>query len=264
MRHVRGGHPLDAASRWRTSGGRRTTSASIRESGLDSSETARRLPVDGGACTTRLDRRGRRPRPRVPCAIRSGRPPPTAAGGRDPVEDRKREARPGIEGSTSGHQSDASRRDGTLGRCTIPDRAGDSPGGPAPSRRRGHAWSPGSRHRDLLAIPDAALERRWTWLPSDIDEIDVRYGIYRIHESLESAIAAITYRPRRRASQRLGPAVPALQAMAVARWELHGALAPLSDADWDADPGADEWTVRQTSATSSAGQRSMAGPTPGS
>jgi hypothetical protein len=99
---------------------------------------------------------------------------------------------------------------------------------------------------DLLAIPDAALERRWTWLPSDIDEIDVRYGIYRIHESLESAIAAITYGRGDDASQRLGPAVPALQAMAVARWELHGALAPLSDADWDADPGADEWTVRQT------------------
>ena len=99
---------------------------------------------------------------------------------------------------------------------------------------------------DLLAIPDAALERRWTWLPSDIDEIDVRYGIYRIHESLESAIASITYGRGDGASQRLGPAVPALQAMVVARWELHGALAPLSDADWDADTGADEWTVRQT------------------
>ena len=34
--------PWNAASRWRTSGGRRTTSASIRVSGLDSSETARR------------------------------------------------------------------------------------------------------------------------------------------------------------------------------------------------------------------------------
>ena len=99
---------------------------------------------------------------------------------------------------------------------------------------------------DLLAIPDAALERRWTWLPSDFDEIDVRYGIYRIHESLESAIAAIGYGRGDGASQRPGPAIPALQAMAVARWELHGALAPLSDADWDADPGADQWTVRQT------------------
>ena len=34
--------------------------------------------------------------------------------------------------------------------------------------------------------------------------------------------------------------------MAVARWELHGALAGLSAADWDADPGGGEWTVRQT------------------
>ena len=101
---------------------------------------------------------------------------------------------------------------------------------------------------DLLAIPDTALERRWTWLPSDIDEIDVRYGIYRIHETLESAIAAITYGrgDGGGSGAPIGPAIPALQATAVARWELHGVLAGLSDADWDADPGGGEWTVRQT------------------
>jgi hypothetical protein len=102
---------------------------------------------------------------------------------------------------------------------------------------------------DLLAIPDDALERRWRWLPSDIDELDVRYGLYRVHERFESAIAAITTGRGGGgdgSDASVGPAIPALQAMAVARWELHGALAGLSAADWDADPGGGEWTVRQT------------------
>jgi hypothetical protein len=100
---------------------------------------------------------------------------------------------------------------------------------------------------DLLAIPDDELERRWRWLPSDIDELDVRYGLYRVHESLESAIAAIaTGRGDSGPGASIGPAIPFLDAMAVARWELHGALAGLSAADWDADPGGGEWTVRQT------------------
>jgi hypothetical protein len=100
---------------------------------------------------------------------------------------------------------------------------------------------------DLLGVADEALERRWRWLPSDIDELDVRYGMYRIHESLESAIASIAInRGDGRSGAPVGPAVPALQAMAVARWELHGALAGLTPADWDADPGRGEWTVRRT------------------
>ena len=103
---------------------------------------------------------------------------------------------------------------------------------------------------DLLAIPDEALERHWTWLPSDIDELDVRYGLYRVHERFESAIAAITTGRSDggagRAGGTIGPAIPPLRAMAAARWELHGALAALSPADWDADPGGGEWTVRQT------------------
>ena len=99
---------------------------------------------------------------------------------------------------------------------------------------------------DLLAVPDDVLERRWRWLPSDIDELDVRYGIYRVHERFESAIAAITVGRGGGEGAPVGPAIPALQAMAVARWELHGALAGLSAADWDADPGDGEWTVRQT------------------
>ena len=54
----------------------------------------------------------------------------------------------------------------------------------------------------------------------------------------------------------LGPAIPALCAMAAARWELHGALAGLYPADCDADPGGGEWTVRQTVAHIIASQHS--------
>jgi hypothetical protein len=100
----------------------------------------------------------------------------------------------------------------------------------------------------LLAIADEALEHRWRWLPSDIDDLDVRYGLYRVHESLESAIAAITTGRGGGGGGGVpvGPAIPPLEAAAVARWELHGVLAGLSAADWDADPGGGEWTVRQT------------------
>jgi hypothetical protein len=101
---------------------------------------------------------------------------------------------------------------------------------------------------DLLTIPDDALEHRWRWLPSDIDELDVRYGLYRVHESLESAIAAIVSGRGNGdgSGTPVGPAIPALEATAAARWELHGTLAGLSAAVWDAEPGGGEWTVRQT------------------
>ena len=100
---------------------------------------------------------------------------------------------------------------------------------------------------DLLTVPDDALERRWRWLPSDIDELDIRYGMYRIHESLETAITSIAVnRGDGRSGAPTGPAVPPLEAMAVARWELHGVLAGLLPTDWDVDPGRGEWTVRRT------------------
>ena len=105
-------------------------------------------------------------------------------------------------------------------------------------------------------MPDDALERRWQWLPSDIDELDVRYGLYRIHESLESAVAAIVTGRGVGGGAPVGPAIPALQATTIARWELHGTLAGMSGTDWDADPGAGEWTIRQTLGHVIASQRS--------
>jgi len=108
---------------------------------------------------------------------------------------------------------------------------------------------------DLLTVPDAALERPWRWRPTDRDDLDVRTGFYSIHECLEAAIGAIAV-GRAPAAEPFGPAVPALAAMATARWELRGVLAPVAEADWDADPGGDQWTIRQTVGHIVGGQRS--------
>ncbi len=100
---------------------------------------------------------------------------------------------------------------------------------------------------DLLAVPDEALEDAWRWRPSDVDDVELRYGVYRIHERLEAAIGAIEVgRVATGRGEPIGPAVPPLAAMAAARWELRGALSPLDPEAWDAEPGGGEWTVRRT------------------
>jgi hypothetical protein len=99
---------------------------------------------------------------------------------------------------------------------------------------------------DLLLVSDDALDRPWRWRPSDPHEIELRYGAYRILERLEEAAGAIDRGRADGAGARIGPAVPALAVATEARWDLHGVLRPLSDADWDTDPGGGEWTVRQT------------------
>ena len=93
--------PWNAASRWRTSGGRSTTSASIRVSGLDSSEIARRWrstaaratqpPRPNRSATTSPGARveldpgrdeGRRRRRRATARTPAARSPGSALGGR--------------------------------------------------------------------------------------------------------------------------------------------------------------------------------------
>ena len=92
---------------------------------------------------------------------------------------------------------------------------------------------------DLLAVGDDRLEAPWTW--PDHGELDRRSGLYRIIEDLDAVTAGIV------ASGVARPMDQAIVAPAtVARWELIGLLAPLTDADLDADPGGGEWTVRQT------------------
>jgi uncharacterized damage-inducible protein DinB len=92
----------------------------------------------------------------------------------------------------------------------------------------------------LAAIPDDKLTCQWMW---GDNAVDVRYGFYRVFETLESASSAVS---RVVAPQPSSEARDAVAAAAASRWALHGVLATLSDADLDADPGGGEWTIRQT------------------
>ena len=114
---------------------------------------------------------------------------------------------------------------------------------------------------DVVAVPDTALERPWRWHADDPDDLDVRYGLYRLHERLEDAAAEVA---RRRdsananagsAGSGLGAAVALLAASGTARWELYGALAGIPDEAWDADPGGGEWSIRRTVAHVISAQR---------
>jgi DinB family protein len=106
----------------------------------------------------------------------------------------------------------------------------------------------------LRDVPDTALERDWSWQGR---QLDVRYGFYRQFEELEDTrtrvsplLAAAT------ASQ--GPARPLVAATSATRWDLHGLLAGLEDAELDRNPGNNEWTLRQTLAHIVSGQRGYA------
>ncbi len=108
---------------------------------------------------------------------------------------------------------------------------------------------------ELRTISDDSLTRTWLWKGGSEEEI--RYGFYRIGEAFELAgiEAASALRgagsDRGRAADRLAPAT-------AARWDLHGLLIPLADSTWDADPGGDEWTIRQTMGHVIGGQRGYA------
>ena len=96
--------------------------------------------------------------------------------------------------------------------------------------------------RDLLAVPDAALDRAWPWRDS---EADVRYGFYRAYETLEAAGAAVR-RALDEADTRRAPGARRVAAATAARWELHAQVLPLDATTLGASPGGGEWTVRQT------------------
>ena len=95
--------------------------------------------------------------------------------------------------------------------------------------------------RELLAIPESALTKPWTWIGGSEEE--VRYGAYRAAEALEGAeiearaMVAGRDADAPRATRIVGPST-------AARWDLHGLLLPLDDRLLDADPGAGEWSIR--------------------
>ena len=88
-------------------------------------------------------------------------------------------------------------------------------------------------------------------------ELDVRYGFYRQFEELQDARARAEVLVTD-AVARGGQTRALVAAATAARWDLHGLLAGLQDADLDRDPGNGEWTVRQTLAHIVSGQRGYA------
>jgi uncharacterized damage-inducible protein DinB len=124
------------------------------------------------------------------------------------------------------------------------ERYGPPPTAPVP------AWIGDARHMltsasdAMLRIDERELNRRWWWREDRDGDTEVRYAFYRALEALEwgagkaaEDVAAAGARP--------AGAAPFAHATG-ARWDLHGLLAPLADADLDADPGGGEWTLRQT------------------
>lgn len=96
---------------------------------------------------------------------------------------------------------------------------------------------------DLATLSDTDLEREWAWRGDS--EIDLRYAFYNIGEAFARAgiNAAAALRDagadRGRAADLIAPSI-------AAKWDLHGLLNQLPDAVWDAKPGGEEWTVRET------------------
>jgi len=140
-----------------------------------------------------------------------------------------------------------STADATLLRHTDPDRARPLPDAIGRARADLPAIA-----ADIVAMPEAAVERAWAWIGGG--EADVRNGIYRLHEILERAEIDATRLLRARVPDR-GLAADLIAPAGAVRWDLHGLLAPLSEAEIDADPGGGEWTIRQTLGHIVSGQR---------
>lgn len=122
---------------------------------------------------------------------------------------------------------------------------------PLPSRLADARRNVLAATRDLLAIPEAALTRPWDWIGGGDEE--VRYGAYRAFELLE--LAEVTARERFAGEPPDAHAARIVAPATAARWDLHGLLAPLTDADLDADPGGGDWTIRLTLGHTINGQR---------
>ncbi|HTI29543.1 MAG TPA: DinB family protein [Methylomirabilota bacterium] len=109
--------------------------------------------------------------------------------------------------------------------------------------------------RDLATLTDADMEKEWAWKGDS--EIELRYAFYNILEAFERAgidaakALRIDGTGRGRTAELIAPAT-------AAKWDLQGLLVQLPDALWDAKPGGEEWTVRETMGHIIASQRGYA------
>jgi hypothetical protein len=112
--------------------------------------------------------------------------------------------------------------------------------------------------RDRATIADADMEEHWAWKGDS--EVELRYAFYRILEEFERAGNAAAAALRAAGVER-GRAADLIAPATAARWDLQGSLVQLPEAAWDANPGADEWTVRRTLGHVIGGQRGYAATT---
>jgi hypothetical protein len=109
--------------------------------------------------------------------------------------------------------------------------------------------------RDLATLTDADMEKEWAWKGDS--EIELRYAFFNVLETFERAgidaakALRIDGTGRGRAAELIAPAT-------AARWDLQGLLIQLPDAAWDAKPGGEEWTIRETMGHIIASQRGYA------
>ena len=109
--------------------------------------------------------------------------------------------------------------------------------------------------RDLATLTDADMENDWAWRGDS--EIELRYAFYNVLENFERAgidsakALRIDGTGRGRTAELIAPAT-------AAKWDLQGLLVQLPDAAWDAKPGGEEWTVRETMGHIIGGQRGYA------
>ncbi len=96
---------------------------------------------------------------------------------------------------------------------------------------------------ELRRVPDASLIKPWAWKGGSEEEL--RYGFYRIGEAFELAGIEAEAGLRAAGTQR-GRAADLIAPATAARWDLQGLLIGLENAAWDATPGGEEWTIRQT------------------
>jgi hypothetical protein len=96
----------------------------------------------------------------------------------------------------------------------------------------------------LLGIREDDLPGRWTWRDDSDGAAERRYAFFRAIETLNVAAAAAARAGNGQAA--IPASAFAFRPATIARWDLHGLLAPLTDADLDTDPGHGEWTIRQT------------------